>query len=99
MHELHSHQERTSQSNDYSLPSDTNYTLYEETPQIGNSKPNNAILSHYQTADNQEIQILPFLSNGHYEMSDTIMRNPAILESNNQTYYSELVHNSHQSGK
>lgn len=99
MHEHHSAQETTLQKHDYSLPSDTNYVLYEEAPQIGNSKSNNAIPSHYETADNQNIPILPFLPNGHYEMSDTIMYNPGASENTNQTYYSELVHNSHQSSK
>lgn len=86
---------RTSQKHDYSLPPDANYILYEEAPQISEPKSSNPIPSHYETAENQEIQILPFLSNGHYEMSNTVMHNPAAFEHANQTY-SELVHNSHK---
>ena len=97
MQDLQSHQGRTLQNHDYSLPPNANYILYEEAPQVGNTKSNNnSIPSHYETADNQEIRILPFLSIGHYEMSDTIIGNPGNA---NQTYYSELVHNSHQNGK
>ena len=99
--ESHSvYQGRTSQKHDYSLPPDANYILYEEAPQIGNSESNsNPIPSHYETAENEDIQILPFLSNGHYEMSDVIMQNPAAFENVNQTDYSELVHNSQQNSK
>ena len=93
------YQGRTSQKHDYSLPPDANYILYEEAPQIGNSKSNNPIPSHYETAENQDIPIMPFLSNGHYEMSDTMIQNSAPLVHVNQTDYSELVHNSHQIGK
>ena len=93
------YQGRISQKHDYSLPPDANYVLYEEAPQIGNSTSNNPIPSHYETAENQDVQILPFLSNGHYEISDTIMQNPATFENVNQTDYSELVHNSQQSSK
>ena len=82
------------QKHEYNLPPDTNYILYEEAPQIANSQSNNHIPSHYETAENQNIQILPFLSNGHYEMSDE--QNP---ENVNQTDYSELVHNSKQSSE
>lgn len=93
------YQGRSSQKHDYSLPPDANYILYEETPQIGNSRSNNPIPSHYETAENQGTQILPFLSNGHYEMSDTIMQNPAAFENVNQADYSELVHNSCHNSK
>ena len=91
---------RSLQKHDYTLPPDANYILYEDTTQIENSKSNNPIPSHYETAENQEVQILPFLSNGHYEMSSAIMYNPGAIENGtNQTDYSELVHNSHQNGK
>lgn len=93
------YQGRTSQKHDYSLPPDANYILYEEAPQIGNSESNNPIPSHYETAENQDIQILPFLSNGHYEMSGVVLQNPAPFENVNQTDYSELVHNSQQNSK
>jgi len=95
------HQGRMSQKHDYSLSPNANYILYEETSQIGNSKSSNPIPSHYETADNQETQMLPFLANGHYEMSNNICNSVAFENSPNvnQTDYSELVHNSHQNSK
>ena len=87
------YQGRSSQEHDYNLPPEANYILYEEAPQIGKPKSSNPIPSHYETAENQEIQIIPFLSDGHYEMSSTVMHNPAAFENANQTVYNELVHN------
>lgn len=86
-----------SKNHDYSLPPDTNYILYEESPQV---PQNNSIPSHYETAENQSSQQMkPFLLNGHYEMSNTVTFDAAVLESSTPvTDYSELVHNSHQNG-
>lgn len=84
----------------YSLPPDANYILYEETSQVPASQ-NNVIPSHYETAENQGTHEEPFLLNGHYEMSNTVTFDAAVQESGaltTQTDYSELVHNSHQSG-